>query len=132
MMDQPSAVELVKAVQSFLETRAIPELKGHTAFHARVAANALAIVARQLEQGPESDAAELLRLRTILGRTDGDLDALNRDLCRRIRSGQIATGGEGLAAHLRETTVAKVRIDQPNYSGLKLADGSTAASPAAR
>lgn len=123
MMDQPSAVELVKAVQAFLETRAIPELKGHTAFHARVAANALAIVARQLEQGPESDAAELGRLRTMLGRTDGDLDALNRDLCRRIRSGGVDVDDPALAAHLRETTVAKVRIDQPNYSGLKSVAG---------
>jgi hypothetical protein len=123
MMDQPSAVELIKAVQGFLESRAIPELKGHTAFHARVAANALAIVARQLEQSPGSDAAELLRLRTILNLTDGDLDALNRELCRRIRSGSMAVDAPGLAAHLRETTVAKVRIDQPNYSGLKLAGG---------
>lgn len=123
MMDQPSAVELVKAVQAFLETRAIPELKGHTAFHARVAANALAIVARQLEQGPAGDAAELLRLRTILGRTDGDLDALNRELCLRIRSGIIAVDDPDLAAHLRETTIAKVAIDQPGYSGLKTAIG---------
>jgi hypothetical protein len=123
MMDQPSAVELVKAVQAFLETRAIPELKGHTAFHARVAANALAIVARQLEQGPVGDAAELLRLRTILGRTDGDLDGLNRELCLRIRSGIVAVDDPDLAAHLRETTIAKVAIDQPGYSGLKTAIG---------
>lgn len=123
MMDQPSAVELVKAVQAFLETRAIPELKGHTAFHARVAANALAIVARQLEQGPAGDAAELLRLRTILGRTDGDLDGLNRELCLRIRSGIVAVDDPDLAAHLRETTIAKVAIDQPGYSGLKTAIG---------
>lgn len=119
MMDQPSAVELVKAVQSFLESKAIPELTGHTAFHARVAANALAIVARQLEQGPASDAAEVVRLRTLLGRTDGDLDELNRQLCRAIRSADIALDDPALAAHLRETTIAKVRIDQPSYSGLK-------------
>ena len=119
MMDQPSAVELVKAVQAFIETRAMPELKGHTAFHARVAANVLAIVARQLEQGPASDAAELIRLQTILGRTDGDLDALNRELCRLIRTGKISTGDAALGRHLRETTVAKVQIDQPNYSGLR-------------
>ena len=38
MMDQPSMLELVSAVREFIETRAMPELKGHTAFHARVAA----------------------------------------------------------------------------------------------
>ena len=41
MMDQPSTLELVRAVRDFIETRAMPELKGQTAFHARVAANAL-------------------------------------------------------------------------------------------
>lgn len=123
MMDQPSAVELVKAVQSFLETKAIPELKGHTAFHARVAANALAIVARQLDQAPDNDASEMIRLQALLGRTGGDLGALNRALCRSIRLGDVAWDDPVLAAHLRETTLAKVRIDQPGYSGLKSAAG---------
>jgi hypothetical protein len=118
MMDQPSAVELVKAVQSFLETRAIPELKGHTAFHARVAANALAIVARELEQRPMADQAEMARLRSLIN-DDADIHALNRDLCRRIRNGDIDIGDHALAHHLRETTRAKVLIDQPNYSSLK-------------
>jgi hypothetical protein len=118
MMDQPSAIELVKAVQAFLETRAIPELKGHTAFHARVAANALAIVARELEQGPSASNSETIRLRTILGR-DGDLETLNRELCRQIRSGQVDIADAKLDAHLRATTIDKVRIDQPGYSGLK-------------
>jgi hypothetical protein len=118
MMDQPSAIELVKAVQAFLETRAIPELKGHTAFHARVAANALAIVARELEQGPDADSQEAARLQTLLGH-EGDLQALNRELCRRIRTGGIDPLDPALADHLRRTTIAKVRIDQPNYSGLK-------------
>jgi hypothetical protein len=118
MMDQPSAVELVKAVQAFIETRAIPELKGHTAFHARVAANALAIVARELEQSPRAAESELLRLRTMLG-IDGDLETLNRDLCRRIRDGALDITDPRLAAHLRTATNDKVRLDQPNYSGLK-------------
>jgi hypothetical protein len=123
MMDQPSAVELVKAVQSFLESKATPELKGHTAFHARVAANALAIVARELELRSASDASEMLRLRAIVGSNIGDLASLNRELCRQIREGQIAIDDPDLAAHLRETTKAKVRIDQPAYSGLKSIGG---------
>jgi hypothetical protein len=123
MMDQPSAVELVKAVQSFLESKAIPELKGHTAFHARVAANALAIVAREFEQRSASDASEMLRLRAIVGSNSGDLASMNRVLCRQIREGQIAIDDPDLAAHLRETTIAKVRIDQPAYSGLKSIGG---------
>jgi hypothetical protein len=116
MMDQPSALELVTAVREFIEKHAMPELQGRTAFHARVAANALAIVARELEQaGPGADG-ESARLRSLL-QHDGALPELNRELCRRIRSGRIAWNDQALAAHLVPTTLAKVAIDQPNYSG---------------
>jgi hypothetical protein len=118
MMDQPSMLELVTAVRDFLEQRAMPELKGHTAFHARVAANALGIVARELEQGPEAADAERARLAKLLGH-DGALMALNRELCAQIRSGAIGLDTPGLAEHLAATTRAKVAIDQPNYGGLK-------------
>lgn len=110
--------ELVEAVRDFLEQKAMPELKGHTAFHARVAANALSIVARELEQGPNSAKGELERLRTLLGH-DGTLEDLNRELSRRIRAGDFTLTTPGLADHLTITTGEKVAIDQPNYSGLK-------------
>lgn len=118
MMDQPSMLELVEAVREFIEKRAMPELKGHTAFHARVAANALGIVARELSQGPKSLAEEKERLAALLGR-DGTLDELNRELCKRIRDGAMGLETPGLAAHLEKTTRDKVAIDQPNYSGLR-------------
>ena len=118
MMDQPSALELVTAVREFIEKHAMPELQGRTAFHARVAANALAIVARELEQGPSANTQEHVRLRALLGR-DGTLDELNRELCHRIRSGSIALDDPALAAHLVTATLAKVAIDQPNYSGFQ-------------
>ena len=116
MYDRPEIGELVAAVREFLERRALPELEGHTAFHARVAANALAIVERQLRLGPEAETAELLRLRALLGR-DGSLAELNRELCARIRSGEIGLATPGLAEHLRATTLAKLAVDQPRYSG---------------
>jgi hypothetical protein len=116
MMDQPSALELVTAVREFIEKHAMPELQGRTAFHARVAANALAIVARELEQGDATNTAEHARLKQILGR-DGTLDQLNRELCRRIRSNGIGVDDPALAQHLTATTLAKVAIDQPTYSG---------------
>jgi len=118
MMDQPSMRELVEAVRDFLEQKAMPELKGHTAFHARVAANALSIVARELEQGPQSAVDELARLQKLLGH-DGTLEELNRELCKRIRDGAFTLGTPGLAEHLTITTREKVAIDQPGYSGLK-------------
>jgi hypothetical protein len=116
MMDQPSMRELVDAVRAFLEDRALPELKGHTAFHARVAANALAIVVRELDGGASAERDERARLEALLART-GTLDALNRELCRRIRAGEFTLATPGLAAHLEATTRDKIAIDQPAYAG---------------
>ena len=62
MMDKPTLAEIVTAVREFIETRAIPQLTGHTAFHARVAANALAIAEREIAGGPaEIDRYDRLR-----------------------------------------------------------------------
>src|SRR5208282_4305273 len=103
MMDQPSMRELVEAVRDFLENRAMPELKGHTAFHARVAANALGIVARELELAGAATAQEKERLKTLLG-CDGTVEDMNRELCRRIRSSDLSLDAPGLADHLERTT----------------------------
>lgn len=115
MYDQPTKIELIEAVRSFLETKAMPALDKHMAFHARVAANALAIVQRELEQGSEQTAVELERLRDLL-KKEGTLEELNRELCRRIRSGDVPTDAPGLKEHLWETTLAKLAVDQPKYA----------------
>ena len=120
MYDQPTLVELVAVVREFLEQKALPALEGHTAFHARVAANALGIVERQLEHAPDAEAAECARLTALLGRT-GTLDELNRELCRRIRANEIDENAPDLMQHLRETTLAKLAVDQPRYSGYRKA-----------
>lgn len=120
MYDPPTPGELVKAVRQFIEEQAMPQLEGRTGFHARVAANALAIVERQLELGPTAEVAELSRLRTLLGR-DGDLETLTRELCRRIRAGELGPGDDGLVEHLRITTLDKLAVDQPRYSGYRRA-----------
>ena len=85
-----------------------------------MAANALGIVARQLEFYGEASAEETQRLASLLGH-DGTLEELNRELCARIRTGEFTLQTPGLANHLEATTRDKVAIDQPHYSGLKLA-----------
>ncbi len=120
MQDQPSVVELVGAVRDFLQNVAMPQLEGRASFHARVAANALGIVQRELETAPEADAREQKRLETILDR-DGTLEDLNRELCARIRNGEIDLDTSGLSVHLWETTLTKLAIDQPKYSGYQKA-----------
>jgi len=111
-------LELVDVVRAFIEQRAMPELKGHTAFHARVAANALGIVSRELKLGPAATLEEWKRLTTLLG-NEGLLEELNRELCKKIREGTIDLETKGLKEHLDLTTRDKVAIDQPTYSGLR-------------
>jgi len=48
---RPTASELLEAVREYLLTSVMPATTGQLAFHARVAANALAIVAREIELG---------------------------------------------------------------------------------
>ena len=122
MHDQPSVSELVQAVKSFIDETAAPQLKGHAAFHARVASNALATILRDLEQRPSAETEERAGLIALL-ETGDDLtnEALNRELSRRIRSGEMSADTPGLMAHLKRITIAQVEIDQPRYSGLKTA-----------
>lgn len=120
MQDAPTAKELIEAVRAFLEEKAMPELKGHTAFHARVAANALAIVERELAQGPTAQTGERLRLIQLLGH-EGSLEDLNVELAKAIRAGEMTLATPGLREHLWQTTLDKVAIDQPKYSGYQTA-----------
>lgn len=117
MMDRPDLPELVLAVRNFLEQKAMPELKGHTAFHARVAVNALDIVLRELAQAPALAEAEREGLAAFV--PDGALAEMNRALCTKIRDGALGLATPGLIEHLEATTRGKLAVDQPNYSGLK-------------
>jgi len=114
MNDAPTPAQLLAAVAAFLRDEALPALQGATAYQARVAANMLDIARRQLELAPALEAAELDRLRSLLG-TDGDLAALNRLLCERIAAGTVTLATPGLADHLWRTTLAKLAVDQPGY-----------------
>jgi hypothetical protein len=116
MRERPDASLLIAAVAAFLRDDALPRLDGRVAFHARVAANALDIVRRELETAPAAETAEHERLRALLGR-DGTLDALNRELCARIADGSMTLVAPGLADHLWAVALAKLAVDQPTYSG---------------
>ena len=120
MYDRPEIRELVAVVKEFLERQAMPALEGRVAFHARVAANALGIVERELELADTANDTEGERLRALLG-SDGGLDDLNRELCRRLRSGDLTAETPGLLDHLRATTLAKLAVDQPRYSAYRRA-----------
>lgn len=119
MLDErPTAAELVAAVAGFLEDKAMPQLDAHTAFHAKVAVNVLRIVERELALGADADRAEHARLRRLLGQ-EGDLKALNAELCERIADGRLATDDAGLRAALLDSVLARMTVDSPKYPSLK-------------
>ena len=115
MREQPSAAELIDAVAEFITRDVAPTLTGRLAFHARVAANVLAIVGRELTLGPAADRADAARLAALLG-TEGEPAALSEELCRRIEAGEIAADDPALIEHLWATTLATLAVDQPNYA----------------
>jgi hypothetical protein len=123
MQDPPTVAELLEATAAFLREVAVPQLSGHASFHARVAANALDIVKRELELRPAAERDEHARLKALL-RTDGSLDALNSLLSRRIAAGELGLQTPGVAEHLWATTLAKVAIDQPTYASYRRETGT--------
>jgi hypothetical protein len=123
MQDEPTPIELTKAVADFLRNDIMPLISGHPAFKLRVGINALDLVVRQLTLAEASDAAEAARLMQLLG-IDGTLLDLNRELAAKIASGEIDLKTPGLAAHLWQITMDKLAIDQPNYASYKRELGS--------
>ena len=122
MLDQPHGPDILDAVARLLRELLVPQLQGHAAFQARVAANAVDLVAREMRQVPAAEAAALSRLRSLLQRPDAtatDLPALEADLAARLRSGDIPTDTPGLQDHLWATTLAKMAIDQPSYASFQ-------------
>lgn len=122
MISQPTSIELLESVIKFIEERAAPQLKDRDAFHARVAVNALAAIKREIAGGQAAEEAQVARMAALLGH-DGDWAALNRELCDQIREGRIAPTDPILLAHLKASIIDQVRIDQPQYAGLKTFGG---------
>jgi hypothetical protein len=120
MQDEPKPAEMLAAVAAFLREVVIPEAKPRTAFQARVAANALDLVGRQIELAPAEEAAEMERLKALLGR-DAPLADLNAALAEALASGALDLTSPGVEAHLFATTLAKLAVDQPSYSGYRAA-----------
>ena len=118
MQDEPTSVELTKAVADFLRNDITPMISGHNAFKLRVAINMLDLVTRQLTLEQGGDAAEAARLSQLLG-LQGSLIELNRALAGKIASGELDLQTPGLSEHLWQTTMDKLAVDQPNYAAYK-------------
>ena len=118
MQDEPTPIELTKAVADFLRNEITPMISGHNAFKLRVAINALELVVRQLTLEEGSSGTEAARLATLLG-VEGSLLEQNRALAEKIAKGEVDLATPGLSEHLWQTTMAKLAVDQPNYASYK-------------
>ena len=125
MNDRPSAVELLGAVRRFLREQVVPALSGPSRYHARVAENVVAIVAREIETEEPQLRSEWQRLGMLLARSDlppAERDTLragvlerNEELARRIRAGDADAGPwrAQVISHLQRTVADKLDVARP-------------------
>ncbi|MDO8615007.1 MAG: DUF6285 domain-containing protein [Dehalococcoidia bacterium] len=125
MQDRPAFGELLAAIEHFLDAEIVPNVPGSRGFHARVAANAIRIIRRELELEDEVLAAEWAGLDAILGPEDrpvardaarAALRAREARLCERIRDGEADSGvfAARVAGHVRRTVRDKLRASDPD------------------
>lgn len=124
MQDRPTYDELLAAVEHFLDTEIVPNVPGSRGFHARVAANAIRIVRRELSSEEERLAAEWSGLDAVLGAAERPagreelrtaLRERNEALSALIRSGD-ADDGETerkVFEHVQRTVRDKLTVSDP-------------------
>lgn len=106
--DAPSAAELLESVREWLRGDVIPATEGRLQFHARVAANVLATVERELALGPDQAAAHARRLAAFGVADDVELSAA-------IRQREFDDRPELLRTMLLESVEDKLRVANPRY-----------------
>lgn len=124
MQDRPTREELLGAVIRFLEEELAPGLEGRRKFLARVSANALRIIDREVASEAAHLGREWAGLDGLLGPETMPADpAVAREgiarrteaLCARVRAGEADTGPfrEAVLAHLRATIREKLSVSDP-------------------
>jgi hypothetical protein len=129
VQDRPTARELLDAVRVFLEGDVVAALDGPARFHARVAANVLAIVGRELADEESLLVAEWTRLATLLGRPSGEPPArlaalraavaeMTDALCARIRNGDADASPfrEAVRAAITASVAEKLAVANPRMT----------------
>lgn len=130
MRSSPTGDQLLDTARALLREEVIPALPPDKRHAALMIANAMAIAMRQLKNGDGHDHGESAALATLLNGSrlvsaapeagpQARLAALNRDLCRRIRAGELDQGEARAAAHRHLLAVArhKVAESNPKYLG---------------
>ncbi len=109
---RPTAAELVAAVAEFLEGDVRQETGGQVNFHARVAANALRMVERELLSAGTSGDSEVRAALAGLGFAD------EAGLAAAIRAGELADP-QAVTACLRALVRRRLAVAHPGYDSEK-------------
>jgi hypothetical protein len=104
---RPTAAELVAVVADFLDNEVRAAIEGPVNFHARVAANVLRIVERELLDGPPDDVAAAL---DGLGYTD------EAQLAMAIRTGDLDDRRDEVLSCLRTIVRRRLEVAHPGYA----------------
>lgn len=106
--DLPDPPALLEAVREFIAEQVEPRLDGQARWHAKIAANVLAIVERELRLGSEHASRHRARLAQLGFASDGELaDA--------IRAGRLDERLDELAVALREMVADKLAVARPDH-----------------
>lgn len=106
--DAPTGVELLEAVREFLVADVMAATDGRTRFHARVAANVVAMVGREIALGPRQQSEYTARLAALGVGSDAELaDA--------IRAGELDGRADEVRTVVRTAVAAKLAVAHPGY-----------------
>ena len=117
-LEVSQVTELLKEVGRFLRQDVVRSTSGRTQFLSRVSANSVDIVLREIMSVSVYRQIEQNSLRQFLSIEDESLEKLRLRLVEYLREGTCQLDNEALQAHLRQTTVNQIAIDNPKYSGL--------------
>ena len=116
MKVEPGGAELLRLARDTLLEELLPQLPRESHYAARMAANAVAIVARELEGAAGDDADELARIESLLPESKGHgLVEANRMLAAAVRAGRFdhPPAQRALDEHLRLATEARLAVSSP-------------------
>src|SRR5579863_6071012 len=102
MQDRPTSVELLEAAADFVENELVPAIQGARQFQARVVANVMRVVAREIKLEDPLVRDEVKALAQLLGYDAPHLHSLDElraaatsmgdELAAKIRSGEADEG----------------------------------------
>ena len=127
MQDRPTSVELLEAAADFVDREIVPAIEGARQFQARVVANVMRIVAREIQMEDPAVRVEVKALARLLGRDAPHLHSLDdlrkasasmaEQLSARIRAGDADSGSwrAEVLNVVRQSVEDKLKIANPRY-----------------